>query len=148
VLSLSRNKIVSAHMCIRCKGQNQISLYNKAEACIWCTGPLERQKIVRFVKRMLTQQTWRVLMISVSYPTTEVDADLLRNVGNPPTNPKSPSTSSPPSYNLSYMSTRDFQTRGNTPSFVTCRGSSVSVVSDYGLDERGSISDRGKEFFF
>jgi hypothetical protein len=27
------------------------------------------------------------------------------------------------------------------------RGSSVSTVSDYGLDGRGSIPDRGKEFF-
>jgi hypothetical protein len=27
------------------------------------------------------------------------------------------------------------------------RGSSVSIVSDYGLDDRGSISDRGKGFF-
>jgi hypothetical protein len=28
------------------------------------------------------------------------------------------------------------------------RGSSVSIVSDYGLDDRGSIPDRGSEFFF
>jgi hypothetical protein len=28
------------------------------------------------------------------------------------------------------------------------RGSSVSIVSDYGLDDRGSISDRGRGFFF
>jgi hypothetical protein len=27
------------------------------------------------------------------------------------------------------------------------RGSSVSIVSDYGLDDRGSISDRGRGFF-
>jgi hypothetical protein len=27
------------------------------------------------------------------------------------------------------------------------RGSSVSMVSDYGLDDRGSISDRGKGFY-
>jgi hypothetical protein len=28
------------------------------------------------------------------------------------------------------------------------QGSSVSIVSDYGLDDRGSIPDRGREFFF
>jgi hypothetical protein len=28
------------------------------------------------------------------------------------------------------------------------RGSSGSIVSDYGLDDRGSIPDRGWEFFF
>jgi hypothetical protein len=28
------------------------------------------------------------------------------------------------------------------------RGSSVSIVSDYGLDDRGSIPDRVTEFFF
>jgi hypothetical protein len=28
------------------------------------------------------------------------------------------------------------------------RGSLVSIVSDYGLDDRGSISDRGRGFFF
>jgi hypothetical protein len=28
------------------------------------------------------------------------------------------------------------------------RGSSGSIVSDYGLDDRGSIPDRGREFFF
>jgi hypothetical protein len=28
------------------------------------------------------------------------------------------------------------------------RGSSVSIVSDYGLDDRGSIPDRGSGFFF
>jgi hypothetical protein len=28
------------------------------------------------------------------------------------------------------------------------RGSSVSIVSDYGLDDRGSIPDRGRGFFF
>jgi hypothetical protein len=27
-------------------------------------------------------------------------------------------------------------------------GSSGSIVSDYGLDDRGSIPDRGREFFF
>jgi hypothetical protein len=27
------------------------------------------------------------------------------------------------------------------------RGSSVSIVSDYGLDDRGSIPDRGRGFF-
>jgi hypothetical protein len=27
------------------------------------------------------------------------------------------------------------------------RGSSVSIVSDYGLDDRGSIPDRGTGFF-
>jgi hypothetical protein len=27
-------------------------------------------------------------------------------------------------------------------------GSSVSIVSDYGLDDRGSIPDRGRGFFF
>jgi hypothetical protein len=26
--------------------------------------------------------------------------------------------------------------------------SSVSIVSDYGLDDRGSIPDSGREFFF
>jgi hypothetical protein len=31
---------------------------------------------------------------------------------------------------------------------VWSRGSSVSIVSDYGLDEWGLISGRGKEFFF
>jgi hypothetical protein len=28
------------------------------------------------------------------------------------------------------------------------RGSSVSIVTDYGLDDRGSIPDRGRWFFF
>jgi hypothetical protein len=28
------------------------------------------------------------------------------------------------------------------------RGSSVSIVTDYGLDDRGSIPDRGRGFFF
>jgi hypothetical protein len=28
------------------------------------------------------------------------------------------------------------------------RGSSVSIVSNYGLDDRGSIPDRGRGFFF
>jgi hypothetical protein len=28
------------------------------------------------------------------------------------------------------------------------RGSSGSIVSDYGLDDRGSIPDRGRGFFF
>jgi hypothetical protein len=28
------------------------------------------------------------------------------------------------------------------------RGSSGSIVSDYGLDDRGSIPDRDREFFF
>jgi hypothetical protein len=28
------------------------------------------------------------------------------------------------------------------------RGSSGSIVSDYGLDDRGSISGRGRGFFF
>jgi hypothetical protein len=28
------------------------------------------------------------------------------------------------------------------------QGSSVSIVSDYGLDDRGSILDRGRGFFF
>jgi hypothetical protein len=28
------------------------------------------------------------------------------------------------------------------------RGSSCSIVSDYGLDDRGSIPDRGRGFFF
>jgi hypothetical protein len=28
------------------------------------------------------------------------------------------------------------------------RGSSGSIVSDYELDDRGSIPDRGREFFF
>jgi hypothetical protein len=28
------------------------------------------------------------------------------------------------------------------------RGSSDSIVSDYGLDDRGSIPDRGRGFFF
>jgi hypothetical protein len=28
------------------------------------------------------------------------------------------------------------------------RGSSVSIVSDYGLDDRDSIPDRGRGFFF
>jgi hypothetical protein len=28
------------------------------------------------------------------------------------------------------------------------QGSSVSIVSDYGLDDRGSIPDRGRGFFF
>jgi hypothetical protein len=28
------------------------------------------------------------------------------------------------------------------------RGSSVSIVTDYGLNDRGSIPDRGRGFFF
>jgi hypothetical protein len=28
------------------------------------------------------------------------------------------------------------------------RGSSVSIVSDYGLDDQGSIPDRGRGFLF
>jgi hypothetical protein len=28
------------------------------------------------------------------------------------------------------------------------RGNSVSIVSDYGLDDRGSIPDKGRGFFF
>jgi hypothetical protein len=32
--------------------------------------------------------------------------------------------------------------------YIMSRGSSVSVVFDYGLDDRGSIPDRGREFFF
>jgi hypothetical protein len=31
--------------------------------------------------------------------------------------------------------------------YVTSRGSSVSIVSDYGLDGRGTIPDRGTGFF-
>jgi hypothetical protein len=31
--------------------------------------------------------------------------------------------------------------------YVLINGSSVSVVSDYGLDGRGSIPDRGRGFF-
>jgi hypothetical protein len=34
----------------------------------------------------------------------------------------------------------------NTTLFMS-RGSSVSIVSDYGLDDRGSIPDRGRGFF-
>jgi hypothetical protein len=33
-------------------------------------------------------------------------------------------------------------------SHVGSRGSSGSIVSDYGLDDRGSIPGRGKGFFF
>jgi hypothetical protein len=32
--------------------------------------------------------------------------------------------------------------------FFFCRGSSVSIVSDYGLDDQGSIADRGRGLFF
>jgi hypothetical protein len=32
--------------------------------------------------------------------------------------------------------------------FIRSRGSSGSIVSDYGLDDRGSIPDRGRGFFF
>jgi hypothetical protein len=32
--------------------------------------------------------------------------------------------------------------------YYRSRGSSVSIVSDYRLDDRGSISDRGRVFFF
>jgi hypothetical protein len=35
----------------------------------------------------------------------------------------------------------------STPSLWSC-GSSGSIVSDYGLDDRGSIPDRGRGFFF
>jgi hypothetical protein len=31
---------------------------------------------------------------------------------------------------------------------IMSRGSSVGIVSDYGLDDRGSIPDRGRGFFF
>jgi hypothetical protein len=31
--------------------------------------------------------------------------------------------------------------------FLRSRGSSVSIVSDFGLDDLGSIHGRGKEFF-
>jgi hypothetical protein len=31
---------------------------------------------------------------------------------------------------------------------MSTRGSSGSIVSDYGLDDRGSIPDRGRGFFF
>jgi hypothetical protein len=34
------------------------------------------------------------------------------------------------------------------PDLVGSRGSSVSIVSDYGLDDRGSIPGRGRGFFF
>jgi hypothetical protein len=30
---------------------------------------------------------------------------------------------------------------------ITSRGSSVSIVSDYGLDDQGSIPDRSRGFF-
>jgi hypothetical protein len=33
-------------------------------------------------------------------------------------------------------------------SFSRSWGSSVSIVADYGLDDRGSIPDRGRGFFF
>jgi hypothetical protein len=33
-------------------------------------------------------------------------------------------------------------------SVIRSRGSSVSIVSDYGLDDRGSIPDKGRRFFF
>jgi hypothetical protein len=32
--------------------------------------------------------------------------------------------------------------------YIRSQGSSVSIVSDYGLDDRGSIPDRGRGFFF
>jgi hypothetical protein len=32
--------------------------------------------------------------------------------------------------------------------FIKSRGSLVSIASDYGLDDRGSIPDRGRGFFF
>jgi hypothetical protein len=34
------------------------------------------------------------------------------------------------------------------PIFYRSRGSSVSIVSDYELDDRGSIPDEGRGFFF
>jgi hypothetical protein len=34
------------------------------------------------------------------------------------------------------------------PRNLWSRGSSVSIVSDYGLDDQGSIPDRGRGFFF
>jgi hypothetical protein len=35
-----------------------------------------------------------------------------------------------------------------TEGTLSPHGSSVGIVSDYGLDDRGSIPDRGKGFFF
>jgi hypothetical protein len=32
--------------------------------------------------------------------------------------------------------------------YTESRGSSGSILSDYGLDDRGSIPDRGRGFFF
>jgi hypothetical protein len=37
---------------------------------------------------------------------------------------------------------------GAAYSLIEGRGSSVSIVSDYGLDDRGSIPGRGRGFFF
>jgi hypothetical protein len=34
------------------------------------------------------------------------------------------------------------------PNFITYRGSSGGIVSDYGLGDRGSIPDRDRGFFF
>jgi hypothetical protein len=36
----------------------------------------------------------------------------------------------------------------STLTFCISRGSSGSIVSDYGLDDRGLIPDKGRGFFF
>jgi hypothetical protein len=41
-----------------------------------------------------------------------------------------------------------FQFFSVTPGNCESRGSSVSIVTHYGLDDRGSIPDRGRGFFF